>query len=103
MWYSTAHYRNARFSPLTFDTPNALKTLTQIFDNGLAISRSSRFLGHRPKVSKNPDQFAPYYLWETYEQIDVRRRAVGSALTALFKNGEIGGGDLQTVGIWSKN
>jgi hypothetical protein len=33
----------------------------------------------------------------------VRRRNLGSALLPMFQNGELGGGDMRTVGIWSQN
>jgi hypothetical protein len=101
--FLSAHYRNAHFGQVNLDTPRCLNTLTEVFENGLAISRDLKYLGHRPKLSTNPDKFAPYYVWETYAQIDVRRRAVGSALTKLFDSGEIGGGEFKTVGTWSPN
>jgi long-chain acyl-CoA synthetase len=60
-------------------------------------------LGHRPLVSTQPLKFSDHYVWETYAEVDVRRRNVGSALLPMFKNGELGGGDMRTVGVWSQN
>jgi long-chain acyl-CoA synthetase len=98
-----AHYQNEYFGLVTPQTPNSLRTLTEVFDIGLALSRDRKFLGYRPKVSINPDQYAASYSWETYGQIDIRRRAVGSALKALFNSGALGGGETNTVGTWSQN
>ena len=80
-----------------------LKDLVDIFETGLALSRNEIFLGYRPLVSSKPVKYADHYVWETYEQIDIKRRAVGSALYTWFKDGTLGGGELETVGIWSKN
>ncbi|KAI0035733.1 acetyl-CoA synthetase-like protein [Vararia minispora EC-137] len=99
----TAHYRNEQFGLIEPTTPNFLQTLVEIFDTGLAIARDEGFLGHRPLVSKNPLKFADHYVWDTYAQVDMKRRAVGSALHAWFKDGTLGGGELETVGIWSIN
>jgi long-chain acyl-CoA synthetase len=85
------------------DTPNVFTTLTQVFDHALKLSSDRKFLGHRPKVSDEPLKFANHYVWETYGQVDARRRAVGSAIHRMFQNGELGGGDYDTVGIWSQN
>lgn len=47
--------------------------------------------------------YAPQFVWQTYREVDVRRRNVGSAFNFLRENGRVGGGDLPTVGIWSYN
>ncbi|KAJ8093193.1 medium-chain fatty acid-CoA ligase faa2 [Marasmius tenuissimus] len=99
----TGHYRNALWGLLSTDAPNAFTTLTQIFENGLQVGRNQPMLGHRPQVSANPLKFADHYVWESWGSVDDRRRALGSALHLLFKNGEVGGGELETVGIWSQN
>ncbi|KAG5645915.1 hypothetical protein DXG03_005062 [Asterophora parasitica] len=85
------------------ETPNALVTLDQIFDIGLSGGRDRPFLGERPIVSKNPLKYANRYVWQTYGEVDVRRRYVGSALSTLFKSGELGGGEFDAVGVWSPN
>jgi long-chain acyl-CoA synthetase len=93
----------AAFGTLDLDTPGTFKTLIEIFDNGLMLSRNEPFLGHRPVLSKSPLKFADHYVWETYAQVDARRRNLGSALHPLFQSGVLGGGEMETVGIWSPN
>lgn len=85
------------------NTPNALRTLDEIFETGLKAGKDREFLGHRPIISTSPLKFANNFLWQTYSQVDVRRRHVGSALASLFQKGELGGGEYETVGIWSAN
>jgi hypothetical protein len=80
-----------------------IQTLPDIFISGLSKGKDRPFLGHRPVVSKQPLKFANHFEWQTYGQVDVRRRKIGSAMVHLFKTGELGGGDLETVGIWSIN
>jgi long-chain acyl-CoA synthetase len=74
-----------------------------MFNLGLSHARDKPCLGHRPVVSTNPLKFADYYVWQTYAEVDVRRRAVGSALSAMFASGQLKGGDYNTVGLWSAN
>ncbi|KAF9239647.1 long-chain-fatty-acid-CoA ligase [Melanogaster broomeanus] len=84
------------------NTPSILKTIPDIFDNGYNMNPDARLLGHRPVVSTEPLKFGPY-VWQTYRQVDIRRRRIGSALHSLFQKGELKAEDLQTVGIWSQN
>ncbi|KAF7975311.1 hypothetical protein HWV62_10094 [Athelia sp. TMB] len=98
----SAHYRNAVFGYINQDTPNAMQTLTELWDIGLAVGKDRPFLGHRPVVSTKPLVFGPY-VWQTYGQIAERRKHVGSAIYEMFAKGELGGGELETVGIWSQN
>ncbi|KAH7929786.1 long-chain-fatty-acid-CoA ligase [Leucogyrophana mollusca] len=98
----TAHYRNAAFGLVSVETPNALKTLPEVFNNGYSMNPDARLLGHRPVLSTNPLKFGPY-VWQTYREVDIRRRRIGSALHALFQSGELVGQDMETVGIWSQN
>ncbi|KII88699.1 hypothetical protein PLICRDRAFT_41910 [Plicaturopsis crispa FD-325 SS-3] len=98
----TGHYRNAIF-PFVEVGPTRLTTLTQVFDSGLRQSRRGPCLGHRPLISKQPLKFANEYVWQTYEEVDVRRRSIGSALWKLFADGVLGGGEMDTVGIWLQN
>ncbi|SRR6266550_4139814 len=93
----------AIFGFLTEETPNSLLTVDEIFLTGLEVGRDRAFLGHRQVVSKNPLLFATEYTWQTYGEVDGRRRRIGSALHTLFTRGEVGGGDYDTVGIWSQN
>jgi long-chain acyl-CoA synthetase len=60
-------------------------------------------LGHRPLVSKSPLKYADHYVWQTYAEVDERRRNLGSAVHTLFENGTVGGGEYHTVGLWSPN
>lgn len=82
-------------------------------------SGSKPCLGHRPLVSLNPLKFAPDYVWMSYEDVDCRRRDIGSALTWFFSKlenkrkgrdieieGEIKderGLNIDTVCLWSGN
>jgi long-chain acyl-CoA synthetase len=99
----TAHYRNAIFGYVDLNTPGALTTLPEVFDSGYALSKDLTFLGHRPLASKRPLKYADHYVWQTYAQVDKRRRNLGSGIHALFENGTVGGGELPTVGLWSTN
>ncbi|KAL0580215.1 medium-chain fatty acid-CoA ligase faa2 [Marasmius crinis-equi] len=99
----TGHYRNAIWGVTSTSGPNAFTTLTEVFDNGLQVGRDQPCLGHRPQISANPLKFADHYVWESWGSVDDRRRTLGSALHLLFKNGELGGGDLEAVGIWAQN
>jgi long-chain acyl-CoA synthetase len=85
------------------DTPGMLTDVSYIFNLGLQKSGDKPFLGRRPIVSQNPLQFADHYVWETYKEVDVRRKAVGSALRNLFTSGQLKAGKYETVGIWSIN
>ncbi len=84
-------------------SPNVFTNLLEIFDEGLRRANGGPFLGHRPVISENPLKYADYHVWQTWPEVDARRRALGSALHKLFQDGTLGGGDLSTVGIWSKN
>jgi len=81
------------------------RTLPQIFDSGIrAAGSKAPFIGHRPVESQQPLKFANHYVWQTWGEIDARRRNVGSALEGLFKSGAaVRTNGLDTVGIWSAN
>lgn len=93
------------FPYFTLDDVEHYRTLPQIFDSGLRIAGpGAQFLGHRLVESQEPLKFANHYVWQTWGEIDVRRRNVGSALEGLFKSGAaVGTNGLDTVGIWSAN
>lgn len=93
----------AIFGYVDLDTSGSLSTLPEVFDSGYALSKNSTFLGHRPIVSKSPTTYAHHYVWQTYAEVDERRRHVGSALHTLFEDGTVGGGEYPTVGLWSPN
>jgi long-chain acyl-CoA synthetase len=69
----------------------------------LKPGRDRPFLGHRPIISRNPLKFADHYEWLTWGEVDRQRQYIGSALHAIFKNGEVKAEDYETVGIWSQN
>ena len=93
------------FPYFTLDDVVHFRTLPQIFDSGLRIAGpGAQFLGHRLVESQEPLKFANHYVWQTWGEIDTRRRNVGSALEGLFKSGAaVGTNGLDTVGIWSAN
>ncbi|KAF8516910.1 acetyl-CoA synthetase-like protein [Hysterangium stoloniferum] len=100
----TGIYRNAAWPELlNYDSEQGKRSLYEVFQAGLEHSTNEPCLGHRPIISTNPLKFAPKYSWETYSQVDERRRNVGSALELLWQQKRAGGGDLPTVGIWSQN
>ncbi|KAF9501285.1 long-chain-fatty-acid-CoA ligase [Pleurotus eryngii] len=99
----TAHYRNGVFGLINENSPGAILTLPEVFACGISMGKDRPYLGHRPLVSSNPLKFADHYVWQTYAEVDVRRRRLGSALRYLFDTGVLGGADLDTVGIWSIN
>ncbi|KAF8509544.1 acetyl-CoA synthetase-like protein [Gautieria morchelliformis] len=100
----TGIYRNAAWPELlNFDSPHSRRSLPEIFESGLAHSPNAPCIGHRPVISTTPLKFAPYYSWQTYTEVDERRRNLGSALEFLWQHGRAGGGDLPTLGLWSLN
>lgn len=93
----------ATFGYVDLETPGALNTLPEVFDSGLGGFENSTFLGHRPVISRNPLTYAHHYVWQTYAEVDERRRHIGSAIHTLFEDGKVGGGEHPTVGLWSSN
>ncbi|KAI6164358.1 hypothetical protein EDD17DRAFT_1807011 [Pisolithus thermaeus] len=98
----TPHFRNAIYGLLDPDAPAYPKTLQDVFNNGYSFNPDANLLGHRPVLSKSPLKFGPY-VWQTYRQVDVRRRRIGSALHRLFSTGQLKATGMETVGIWSQN
>ncbi|KAF5373058.1 hypothetical protein D9758_001668 [Tetrapyrgos nigripes] len=95
----TGHYRNAVWGLLTSQTPGAIVTLDRIFEIGFKAGKDTDFLGHRPLISTNPVKFANRYVWQTWGQVDERRRFIGSALSLMFSTGELGGESLRLWGF----
>ncbi|KAG8887967.1 hypothetical protein FRB98_008640 [Tulasnella sp. 332] len=80
------------------------KVLPDLFDSGLAYGRDKNFLGHRQVISEHPLVLGKEYIWQSYGQIDKRRRNIGSAMEYKFKSGIYAqGGEFETIGIWSIN
>jgi long-chain acyl-CoA synthetase len=98
-----AYPKIALWGQMSESTPNTLNTMDQVFLDGLKAGKDRNFLGHRPLISTNPPKYANHYAWQTYGQVDERRRNLGSALSALFRSGDLEAGDFKTVGIWSQN
>jgi hypothetical protein len=86
-----------------YTTPNTIHTVDQIFNTGLSGGKDRPMLGHRPLISSNPLKYADHYVWETYGEVDTKRRALGSALDAMFAAKTLGGGEYKTLGLWSMN
>jgi len=99
----STHFNLAVWPVLTYDSEQGRHSLYEVFQSGLDHSPDGPCLGHRPLISSNPVTFAPTYVWETYRQVDERRRNLGSGLQFLWQEGRAGGGELPTVGIWSQN
>ncbi|KIY43630.1 acetyl-CoA synthetase-like protein [Fistulina hepatica ATCC 64428] len=100
----TGHYRNSIWGLVNSKDPRVCSTLDLVFERALKHCRNSRCLGYRPRISKNPLLFADHYVWQTFAEVDARRKAIGSALLPMFLNGECGAGEaLKTVGLWSVN
>ncbi|KAL1950764.1 hypothetical protein VTO73DRAFT_5888 [Trametes versicolor] len=99
----SAVYRHAQFPLVTLGTPGVYTNLNELYAEGFRLGKGRPFLGHRPILSKKPLQYANYHVWQSWTEVDARRRAVGSAMHKMFQSGELGGRELDTVGIWSKN
>ncbi|KAH8102240.1 acetyl-CoA synthetase-like protein [Cristinia sonorae] len=100
----TGHYRNASQAFVDLNYAETIHNAQEAFENGLAIAGpDAPCLGQRRLISKNPVQWSPDFEWQSYGTVNSRRHALGSGLAKLFHDGVIGGGPLQTVGIWSKN
>lgn len=84
--------------------PATIRNLHETFENGLALAGpDARFLGQRTIVSREPLQWGNTFEWQSWGTVDARRRALGSGIYKLFQDGTVQGGDLRTVGIWSRN
>jgi long-chain acyl-CoA synthetase len=77
--------------------------LDEIFDYGVSGGSHRDFLGSRAILSTNPLKYANRFVWHSYGDVDIRRRHIGSALTLMFREGILGGGEYETVGVWSIN
>ncbi|CAH8665577.1 unnamed protein product [Schistosoma curassoni] len=70
----------ARKSPISqkFTDKSRVQTVKDLFEYGLNNSRSNRCLGKRPS-------FNDPYSWLTYDEVDERIRAIGSALSEIVE------------------
>ncbi|KAG8863712.1 hypothetical protein FRB96_007549 [Tulasnella sp. 330] len=98
-------YRDALWAPNHF--PHGIlpgRVLPELFESGLSRGLDRPFLGSRSVVSEVPLVFGREYIWQTYGEVDKRRRAIGSAIEYKFNSGMYAqGGEFETVGIWSIN
>ena len=72
-----------------------------IIQPGLGTSKGR--WGRTGTITEKPLTYANHHVWQSWPEVDARRRAVGSAIHKLFQTKELGGYQLDTVGIWSKN
>lgn len=103
----TGHFRNALFPDFTtVEAPNMNfpKTEYESFNHGLGTAFDKPCLGHRP-INPTTGDFEPFFIWQSYAEIDKRRTEFGSGLIKLRKDGSLGAGDLTgwTIGIWTQN
>ncbi|KAJ3013260.1 hypothetical protein NUW54_g1642 [Trametes sanguinea] len=80
-------YRDAaQFELVTLDTPGVFTNLLEVWDEGFRRSKGGPFLAHRPVLSKKPLKLANHYEWQTWTEVDARRRAIGSAVHRMQRN-----------------
>ncbi|KAH9464397.1 hypothetical protein Pst134EB_003924 [Puccinia striiformis f. sp. tritici] len=103
----TGHYRNAAFSKFTtVVTPEKQfpRTYYEVFNFGLGKSYDKPCLGHRPT---NPvtGELEPFYVWQSYKDVDRRRTEFGSGIMHLQAEGTLATPDRTgwTVSIWTHN
>jgi hypothetical protein len=85
--------------------PHCFQTTIEVFEQGLQTAgENTDCIGYRPKVSDEPLQFADHFVWQTYGEVDIRRKNLGSAIQGLFNSGDAPAvGGLETVALWSMN
>ncbi|KAJ3092782.1 hypothetical protein HK100_006843, partial [Physocladia obscura] len=99
---STGVYRNVQaFDKLAIDFPY-VKTLYDLFENGVKRNSKGRCFGHRP-VFVDPvtgKLGAGEYVWETYEQIFERIKNFSCGLVKVYK--DVTGSDAKfNLGIYA--
>ena len=89
----------------SLEDPNSFQTTVEVFEQGLqTVGKDAQCVGYRPKVSDDPLKFADHYLWQTYGEVDTRRKNLGSAIQGLFNSGDALAADgLETIALWSMN
>ena len=100
-----------RFARLAFlkrtslEDPNCFQTTVEVFEQGLQTAgKDAQCVGYRPKISDEPLKFANHFVWQTYGEVDVRRKNLGSAIQGLFDSGDALAADgLETIALWSMN
>ncbi|KAI8384984.1 uncharacterized protein BYT42DRAFT_564291 [Radiomyces spectabilis] len=99
----TGVYRNAVHTELTQSFSPKVKTMYDLFKNGLRISRDRPCLGHRPIVNPKTGQRGNY-VWQTYREVNHRVTNFGSGLLDMINN-TLNNPRTQNIpiGIWSVN
>ncbi|KZV81333.1 acetyl-CoA synthetase-like protein [Exidia glandulosa HHB12029] len=99
----TAVYASAWW-PSIQPTDYGVHVLADVFESGLSRGPQRALLGSRPRIPhSSPAKLERRYVWQSYGEVDARRRDLGSALYTLFRDGTLGGGDLPTIGVWMVN
>ena len=89
----------------SLEDPNCFQTTVEVFEQGLQTAgKDAQCVGYRPKISDEPLKFANHFVWQTYGEVDVRRKNLGSAIQGLFDSGDALAADgLETIALWSMN
>lgn len=103
----TGHYRNAAFATFTsIETPEKQfpRTYYEVFNFGLGRSYDKPCLGHRP-INPVSGELEPFYVWQSYKDVDRRRTDFGSGLMRLQAEGKLGTSNRTdwTLGMWTHN
>ncbi|GJJ09132.1 hypothetical protein Clacol_003354 [Clathrus columnatus] len=100
----TGIYRNAWSGALyDFRHKQIRQNAVELFESGLQVSANKPCLGYRPITSQAPLTHALYYKWQTYAEVDVRRRSLGSALEFISQETMGIGEAVLDIGIWGCN
>lgn len=99
------HLYPAFLKPTSLQDPDSFQTTVEVFEQGLqTVGRNAQCIGYRPKVCDEPLKFADHFVWQTYGEVDARRKNLGSAIQGLFDSGDALAVDgLETVALWSMN
>jgi len=97
--------RAAFLKQTSLEDPNSFQTTIEVFEQGLqTVGRDAQCVGYRPKVSDKPSKFADHFVWQTYGEVDTRRKNLGSAIQGLFDSGDALAADgLETIALWTMN
>ena len=101
----TRFARAAFLRRTSLEDPNCFQTTVEVFEQGLQTAgKDAQCVGYRPKVSDEPLKFADHFVWQTYGEVDTRRKNLGSAIQGLFDSGDALAADgLETIALWSMN
>ncbi|ORY48444.1 acetyl-CoA synthetase-like protein [Rhizoclosmatium globosum] len=100
---STGHYRNVQsFDKLVTDFPN-IKTLHDLFQNGLRVNPKGHCLGHRPVYYDHETKTVvpKDYVWQTYEAVNERVKSFANGVMKIGTDLKLK--DRFNLGIYSVN